>query len=249
MLSLLGVLSYSQIMVDSSVARGSSSRPSLTGVVTQQLEEMLQAEGLTEGDAIPPTGELATRFKVSRTVIREALAELTGRGLLKRQQGREGTVTLPGGEHLRRVFQSRIGAEQISFKDLQDFREVLEVGSARMAARHATGADIARLSDLLHAMRTTQDDEAMLAVDVEFHRAVAYAANPLFGLVLDGLSPLLMESRLQVWADYIAHGGAVEVAIDRHTVLRDRIAARDEDGAAAAMHDDLDDNRRASSTR
>lgn len=112
--------------------------------------------------------------------------------------------------------------------------------------RHASGADIARLSDLLHAMRTTVDDEAMLAVDVEFHRAVAYAANPLFGLVRDGLSPLLMESRLQVWADYIAQGGAVEVAIDRHTALRDRIAARDEDGAAAAMHADLDDNRRAS---
>jgi GntR family transcriptional repressor for pyruvate dehydrogenase complex len=231
-------------MVDSKPARDALPPRSLTGVVLEQLEEMLHDEGLSEGDAIPPTAALAARFNVSRTVIRVALAELTGRGLLKRQQGREGTVALPGGEHLRRVFQSQVGAEQISFDDLQDFREVLEVGCARMAARHATGADIAQLSDLLHEMRSASDDEAMLAADIEFHRAIAYAANPLFGLVLDGLSPLLMESRLQVWADYLARGGALDVAIGRHTVLRDRIAARDEEAAALAMHDDLDDNRR-----
>jgi GntR family transcriptional repressor for pyruvate dehydrogenase complex len=175
--------------------------------------------------------------------VREALAEMTGRGLLRRQQGREGTIAVPGGDHLLKVFQSRIGAGNISYDQLQDFREVLEVGSARMAARHATLSDVARLSDLLHLMRTAENDDAMLSADVDFHRTIAYAANPLFGLVLDGLSPLLMESRLAVWASYIEGGGEVKVAIDRHTALRDRIAERDEEGAAAAMHADLDDTR------
>jgi len=220
---------------------GNQARVPLTEVVADQLQQLLK--GLSEGDSIPATGELASRFNVSRTVVREALAELTGRGLLRRQQGREGTVALPGGDHLLQVFQSRIGAEDISFDQLQDFREVLEVGSARMAARHATLSDIARLSDLLHAMRTAEDDNAMLAVDVEFHRAIAYAANTLFGLVLDGLSPLLMESRLAVWAAYIKGGGGVETSISRHAALRDRIAERDEEGAATAMHCDLDDTR------
>jgi GntR family transcriptional regulator, transcriptional repressor for pyruvate dehydrogenase complex len=219
------------------------SRVPLTDVVSRHLEDLLREEGLTEGDSIPATGELASRFNVSRTVIREALAELTGRGLLRRQQGREGIVAVPGGDHLHKVFQSRIAAEDITFDQLQDLREVLEVGAARMAARHAALSDIARLSDLLHAMRTAVDDEAMLAVDVDFHRAVANAANPLFGLVLDGLSPLLMESRLAVWAAYTKHGGKVEVAINHHQALRDRIAERDEDGAAAAMHRDLNDTR------
>jgi len=219
-----------------------AARVPLTNRVADQMEQMLRDEGLTEGDSIPATAELATRFNVSRTVIREALAELTGRGLLRRQQGREGTVALPGGDHLRHVFAYRVGAEDITFDQLQDFREVLEVGSARMAARHASLGDIARLSDLLHEMRTATDDETMLRIDVEFHRGIAYAANPLFGLVLDGLSPLLMESRLAVWNAYISHGGALDVAIDRHVALRDRIAARDEEGAAAAMLHDLADN-------
>lgn len=219
------------------------SRVPLTSVVSAQLLELLHEQGLTEGDSIPPTGELAARFNVSRTVIREALAELTGRGLIRRQQGREGVVSVPGSDHLLQLFESQISVEDISFDQLHDFREVLEVGSARMAARHAQLNDIARLSDLLHAMRTAEDDEAMLAVDVEFHRAIANAANPLFAVVLDGLSPLLMESRLAVWASYVRGGGEIEVAITRHVELRDRIAARDEQGAADAMRADLKDTR------
>lgn len=221
----------------------SATRVPLTEVVAGQLLDLLREQGLTEGDSIPPTAELASRFGVSRTVIREALAELTGRGLIRRQQGREGVVAVPGSDHLLRLFESRISSENTSFEQLHDFREVLEVGSARMAARHAQLGDIARLSDLLHAMRVTDDDQAMLGVDVEFHRAIAKAANPFFALILDGLSPLLMESRLAVWAAYIQHGGNVDVAIARHAELRDRIAARDEEGAAEAMRADLQDTR------
>ena len=97
-------------------------RVPLTNVVSEQLLQLLKEQGLTEGDSIPPTGELATRFGVSRTVIREALAELTGRGLLRRQQGREGTVAIPGGDHLSTVFQSRVATEDVSFRQLHDFR-------------------------------------------------------------------------------------------------------------------------------
>ena len=188
------------------VTRGRQRVP-LTDVVSEQLLQLLKEQGLNEGDSIPPTGELATRFGVSRTVIREALAELTGRGLVRRQQGREGTVAIPGGDHLSTVFQSRVATEDVSFQQLHDFREVIEIGAARLATRHATLTDVARLSDLLYAMRAATSDDEMLAVDVDFHRVIAYAANPLFGLVLDGLSPLLMASRQAVWAAYIAGGG------------------------------------------
>ena len=71
------------------------------------------------------------------------------------------------------------------------------MGAARLAARHATLTDVARMSDLLHAMRAAKSDDEMLAIDVDFHRVIAYAANPLFGLVLDGLSPLLLASAKQ----------------------------------------------------
>ena len=230
------------------MTRARADRPAprvpLTEVVSGQLLELLRSENLAEGDSIPPTAELATRFNVSRTVIRESLAELTGRGLLKRQQGREGVVAMPGEHQLMQVFESRVEGEAISLDQLHEFREALEVGAARGAARRATRVDVASLSDRLNTMRAATDDESLLAADVDFHRAIASSAGPLFGLVMDALNPLLMESRLAVWSAYVDHGGTVSETLERHTALRDAIAAGDENAAAAAMLADLADTRR-----
>lgn len=218
-------------------------RVPLTSRVSDQLLELLQAEGLTEGDSIPPTSELAERFGVSRTVIREALAELTGRGVIQRQQGREGIVALPGSDQLSSLLERRALSGGYTFGQLHALREVLEVEAARIAATQASLQDVAALSDLLHAMRSADDVDTMLEADLEFHRSIARAANPLFGLVLDGLSPLLMDSRRAAWESYVAHGGQLDAALDRHIAIRDRIVAGDEAGAVAAMRADLTDTR------
>jgi len=219
-------------------------RAPLTDRVAQELVTAIRDRGLREGDPIPSTGELAEQFNVSRTVVREALAELAGRGLLKRQQGREGTFTVPGGEHLAQLLRYRMTFDEISHEDLQEFREVLEVAVARLAAGKATGSDIARLSDALAAMRRAGDEDAMLTADVEFHRMLASASgNRLFELVLDALAPLLAESRRAVWTDYVSQGGRLDAAVARHTAIRDSVADRDPEQAARAMSDDLRDTR------
>lgn len=218
-------------------------RVPLTSKVTDQLLDLLRQEGLSEGDSIPPTGELAERFGVSRTVIREALAELTGRGVIRRQQGREGIVSIPGSEEISSVFRTRANSSGYTFAQLHQLREVLEIEAARGAAKSATLQDIASLSDLLHTIAASTDVDSMLEADLEFHRAIARTANPLFGLVLDGLSPLLMDSRRAAWESYIAHGGDIEAAITRHVTIRDRIVAGDSEGAADAMLADLADTR------
>ncbi|WP_368498218.1 FadR/GntR family transcriptional regulator [Herbiconiux sp. A18JL235] len=212
------------------------------------IEDLFTTRGLSAGDLIPPTHELAKEFNVSRPVVREALAELTGRGLLNRQQGREGMLRVPGEETLGRVFAYRLNARDVSFSDLQGFRELLEVDAARLAAGRASMLDVAHLSDILHSMSGATTEEEMLAADVEFHLAVARIANPLYGYVLEGLNSLLTQSRLTVWAEYVRAGGDVQTAIERHAQIRDRIAAVDPEGAAMAMKADLADNLEGQST-
>ena len=65
------------------------SRRSLADQVADALIDLILKEGLQEGDSLPSTAELSERFGVSRTVVREALAALAGRGILSRSQGRE----------------------------------------------------------------------------------------------------------------------------------------------------------------
>lgn len=219
-------------------------RSTLTDGVADGLVELIRERGLRAGDPLPATAELAESFGVSRTVVREALAELAGRGLLHRRQGREGTFAVPGGEHLSRLLAYRMAFEDVSYGQLQDFREVVETGAAELAAKNATGPDIARLSDALAGLTRAADEDEMLAADVEFHRIIAAASqNPLFGLMLDGLTPLLLESRRVVWQAYVAGGGGLDQAIERHVAIRDAVADRDTVRARSAMAADLNDTR------
>ncbi|MDQ0726731.1 FadR/GntR family transcriptional regulator [Microbacterium sp. W4I20] len=228
----------------SQLPTGREPAPSMTDRVAARLAAHFAEIGLSDGDSIPSTGKLADEFGVSRTVIREALAQLSGQGLLDRRQGREGVIRRPQAEQLSTLLSSKFTIERASLRDLHAFREVVEVGAARLAAARPDGPIIARLSDLLSEMRSGKDDIDLLKADVEFHRTIANAANPVFGFVLEGLAGLLMESRQAVWDGYLRDGGTNDVAVDRHIAIRDAIAAGDPEAAARAMVEDLADTER-----
>lgn len=223
-------------------------RATLSDRVADAVIALIQARGLREGEALPPTAELAEEFDVSRPVVREALAELAGRGLLKRQQGREGIFTLPGSRQLSELLALRLAHRHIALTDLHEFRETVEVGAARLAAqRVAAGApDDHRLRERLHALAAAGTEEAMHEADLALHHAIARASgNDVFVLVLDSLAPLLRESRATVWSGYVRAGGDTRRAVDLHTDLVDRVLAGDPEGAAEAMVRDLADTRSA----
>lgn len=56
--------------------------------VTRELERRIVDGIYSEGERLPAEPELATEFAVSRTTIRDAVADLQARGLVSREQGR-----------------------------------------------------------------------------------------------------------------------------------------------------------------
>lgn len=64
-------------------------------VLQERIEDLIKAEGLEPGDALPSEAELQKRFGVSRATVRQALATLERRGLLERQQGRGTFLRVP----------------------------------------------------------------------------------------------------------------------------------------------------------
>lgn len=220
------------------------SRESLTDRVVDALVALIEARGLREGDNIPPSAELADIFGVSRTVVREALAELAGRGLLLRRQGREGVFTLPGGPQLAELLGRRLAHKHVTHAELQEFREVVELAAARLAAERATNDDIAELQQRLDALHAAEAENDLHEADVAFHRAVATAShNSMFVLVLDGLAPVLRDARSAAWRGWIKAGRDREGALAHHGDIVAQIAAHDEGGAAEAMARDLNDAR------
>jgi GntR family transcriptional regulator, transcriptional repressor for pyruvate dehydrogenase complex len=219
------------------------SRRTFTDQVAEAILKQIRDRGLRQGDTLPPTAEMAAAFGVSRPVIREALAELAGRGLIDRQQGRESVLRLPGSEHIAQLLDYRVEHTDITDAQLHELRKTLELQSARLAALNATSEDIADLERWLAALReAVRDVEASLTADIAIHRGVAVATrNPLFVLILDALGPLLLESRRRAWQSYRSHGGQYEEVIGRHDKIVSAVVGRDPDAAEAAMAADLVD--------
>src|SRR4051794_34990140 len=55
--------------------------------VVEQILELVESEGLDQGQALPTERELAERFGVSRNVLRQAFGVLEERGLLRSIRG------------------------------------------------------------------------------------------------------------------------------------------------------------------
>jgi GntR family transcriptional regulator, transcriptional repressor for pyruvate dehydrogenase complex len=211
-------------------------RTSLQDQVTEALIELIAERDLKAGDQLPSSAELADMMNVSLPVVREAIAGLAAIGLLERHQGRETTVETPNATHLSRLFSLRLVGAAVEDEKLQQFREIVEVGNAKLAAQNRTQDQLESLDAALAVLTSAQNADELYAADVAFHAEVARAAdNDLCELTLESLEPLLWRLRRRTWSGWVIAGGGVTSIIDAHRVILDAIRDGDPDGAAAAM--------------
>ena len=167
-------------------------RQLLTEQVVRALETYIVENALQPGSPLPSTIELTQRFNVSRTVIREALADLAGRGIIDRAQGRGSRVAEPNGSQLHELLAFRVRGGHIDAKSVMEFRQLLEVRSALLAAERATAKERALLEEKFERIAAATNDEEFELADLAFHRSIAAASgNPLILLVTDALTELL----------------------------------------------------------
>lgn len=215
-------------------------RTLLQDQVTEALIELIQERNLHAGDQLPGSAELAAIMDVSLPVVREAIAGLAATGLLERHQGRETTVATPNAFHLSRLFSLRVIGSAVDDEKLQQFREIVEVGNARLAAQNCTEDRLKVLDEAFDRLSAAQSTDELYAADVAFHSAVAQAAdNDLCELTLESLEPLLWRLRRRTWNGWVIAGGELTSIIDAHAAILTAIRKGDADAAASAMYDHL----------
>ncbi|MET0187749.1 MAG: GntR family transcriptional regulator [Pseudonocardia sediminis] len=105
---------------------------------------------LLPGDALPTEQELQDRYGVARSVVRQALDELAGSGLIHRRRGR-GSVVAPSGDYRREVARAGGLGEQMAEAGrtlrtrIEDVRRARPPGAARTALGTADTFRIDRL--------------------------------------------------------------------------------------------------------
>src|SRR6267378_403434 len=104
--------------------------------IVQQIEESILKGDLKPGDQLPAERELAQRFGVSRTAVREAVKALREKGLVEAYSGRGTFVTDGTSQAVRQSLDLmlRIG-QQEGPKYLAELRQILEPEIAALAAK------------------------------------------------------------------------------------------------------------------
>jgi DNA-binding GntR family transcriptional regulator len=153
---------------------------SKTDMVAALIREQIITGELTAGEQLRQR-DLAARFQVSQTPVREALRRLESEGLVIGDTHRGFTVVEPDDGPVEENFQIRAALESLG---------------ASLAARKIDAAGIARLQELNDQMRTMEEgDPRYSGLNREFHFSVYEYAR----------SPLLLSLMRLLWASL--HGG------------------------------------------
>ncbi|MDB5663711.1 transcriptional regulator NanR [Cypionkella sp.] len=212
-------------------------RQKLSDQVFDRLRAMILTGELAAGEVVPSERALMLRFGVGRPAVREALQQMHTMGLITIAHGERSRVKpLNAGAVLGQVdavAQLLLSAEPGALAHLKEARRLFESGMVRIAAARAVEADVVDLSDILDEQRRClADPRAFIAADMAFHtRIAAMTANPIMLAVSQAMLKWLFHyhSALLHWS------GKEEVTLLEHARIIERIAARDGDGAVAAM--------------
>lgn len=165
--------------------------------------------------------ELADRFGVSRTPIREALQRLETQALLTRDG--------------RSLIVASLDHTQLS--ELYVVRGELEGLAARLAARHATPEEIGVLRDMLEADRALEDNpEALSRANRRFHHQIHLASHNRF---LIRQLDLVHRSMALLATTSLAAEGRAKDTLQEHERILSAIEKGDGDAAYTALRDHI----------
>jgi GntR family transcriptional regulator, transcriptional repressor for pyruvate dehydrogenase complex len=210
-------------------------------VASMLLERVMLGE-LRPGEELPSERDLSEQLGVSRTVVREAIRSLTGKGVIEARVGRKARIGRVGRDQVvesMRLFISgrRVESGGLPYAKVHEVRCMLEVTVAGLAAERATPDDVERLRRAFEEMCAAKGDVKTLAhFDVEFHRILAeMSGNELFLVMLDSIGPVLTEIRERT----MGQPGHYSSAVKHHGAILKAIESRDADAARKAMEQHL----------
>ena len=165
--------------------------------------------------------ELAERFGVSRTPIREALQRLETQSLLSRDG--------------RSLIVASLDHNQMA--ELYMVRRELEGLAASLAAKHATEEEVRMLRDMVEADDLLVDDPPALSrANRRFHIQIHLASHNRY---LVQQLDLVHRTMALMATTSLAAVGRTEIAQSEHDRIVAAIEAKDETGAGAALREHI----------
>lgn len=173
-------------------------------LVAEQIRKRIQSGELKPGERLESVEQLAKRFQVGRSTIREALSALRAMGLVDIRQG-EGTFVTS--YDLMKLAQPIGDFANINKKEMMEFfevRKIIESGAAGIAACKRKDRHLKAMREAIEAMeQATGGDNLGEIADANFHLAIAESTQnsvliKMMEMISDTLRDTMRESR-RLW--------------------------------------------------
>ena len=215
----------------------------LSARVCRELETAILDDRLSPTSRLPAENELCRTFGVSRTVIREALQQLSARGIVHSIAGSGSYVAASNLADLERCLTllSKLHADQRAFLELLDLRLLVETEMAGRLASSPNPVTLRALRAALARMRATVgDSDAFARADYSFHLAIVDGVgHGLFAAIWKPLAPL---AHSYGRATYDSKA-TFQTVIRQHRAILLSIASGDVEGAREAARHHLTHSR------
>jgi DNA-binding GntR family transcriptional regulator len=195
-------------------------RSTTAKIAADQLREEIQSGVLAPGTRLRQN-EVAERFGVSTTPVREAFAQLQAEGLVRIDPHRGAVVFHPTAKDLLEYY---------------EIREALETVAVTHAIEGLDDKAAKELNEFIDRMRRTKNAKRWLEMNNEFHlRLYAYAGRPHLSTLIENLR----DATNPYIYMFVANRKPNEQANEEHQEILDACVRGDATAAQRAIRDHL----------
>jgi GntR family transcriptional regulator, transcriptional repressor for pyruvate dehydrogenase complex len=203
--------------------------------VYEQVSERLTAQigsSLHPGDALPSERELAERYGVGRSSIREALRMLESRGLIE-SRGSGAFVVAAWRNPFHEPLSLVVAGEDVNRMQLFEVRRMLEAEAAALAARRRSQGDLELTREATDEMEAAIGaSDAFVAADIRFHLVIAEATG---NRLLLHLMQAIRERLTETFGTVFQFPGGPARSVEQHRLITQAITVEDAEGARRLM--------------
>lgn len=211
-----------------------------TEIILDQIKSFMIRGHLKPGDKLPTEMELAEKFEVSRTSVREALSALSLTGILEIRQGEGIFVKRSPSNAVIEPLSFILLLEKDQLQNILEVRKALEIEAADLAAQRRDKDDLNSIRAAVEAMEKDLPEAVNSEnIDLSFHLALAKASkNPLLDRLMNTVQEIISQT-LHVTRALWLNSGSTQRLYEEHKEIYLAIAAKDQVTARQLMYEHL----------
>lgn len=233
---------FSLSQAEAQDGRGVGDRPKLHVLIAQDLREEVEAANWPVGEVLGSEAALAQRYRVSRSIMREAVRLLEHQQVALMMRGPSGGLTVrePSADAVAHAIAVVFDYRGVSLGELLHIKTVIEMWCVRSVVERVSPAGLVILENEAKE-ETTPLGEAFLAYRQDsFHAAIAeQSGNPVAAMFLAAITALVVRYTPTALRHDTAPAKTRSGIGHAHSVIMEAIRARDADLAARRMEKHL----------